>query len=64
MGLSPVDVDQMSYWQLFATAEGWAEAHKTDGMTERDADDIWDWMATMPPVPVSHKRKDAINGGA
>jgi len=60
MGFSPLDVDQMSYWQLLATAEGWNEAHAaaaSSGNSEHDVDEIFEWMQTRPSVPLTLKRK-------
>lgn len=65
MGLSARDVDDMSYWQLFATADGWANAHDVSHpgkLSEREADEIWEWMKTRPPVPASHHHNLKPNG--
>jgi hypothetical protein len=55
MGFSPIEVDQMSYWQLLSAAAGWTEAHKPDDgkLTNGEADEIWDWMQSLPPMPLT-----------
>lgn len=50
MGFSPVEVDQMSMWQLLVTIEGWAEARAATegGISPQEADDLWQWLQEKP----------------
>jgi len=50
----------MSMWQFIAAVEGWIKANtsedeKSEGgmMAQKDADEIWEWMQTMPQVPLT-----------
>jgi hypothetical protein len=44
MGFSPAEVDRMSPWQFAAAAAGFATIHGEPGMSEAEADEIWEWM--------------------
>lgn len=46
----------MSMWQLLITLEGWAEAHAKgeNGMSQKEADDIWQWLQSKP-LPLKAK---------
>lgn len=60
IGCTPEQVDRMSMWQFIAAVEGWIKANtsedeKSEGgmMAQKDADEIWEWMQTMPQVPLT-----------
>jgi hypothetical protein len=44
--------------------ETWAEAHSTNPNTlsDDDADEIWEWMQGLPPIPLTLKEARANAG--
>jgi len=44
-------------WQFRAAVEGWLTANRaSEGgstLSEKEKDEIWDWMQTRPAVPAS-----------
>jgi hypothetical protein len=57
MGYTPHEVDDMSMWEFHVVVEGWQKANSLDEsggkLSEAEKDEIWEWMETMPPVPLS-----------
>ncbi|MDX0230242.1 hypothetical protein GOC14_06735 [Sinorhizobium meliloti] len=57
MGFSPRDVDQMSIWEFMAAVDAWHKANSVEtdsgNLSNRDADEIWEWMQTQTPVPLT-----------
>jgi hypothetical protein len=68
MGIAPSEVKRMSVWEFIAVTDRWIEAHEpADGsqpLREADADEIWDWMQTKPPVPLTLKQARQQANGA
>lgn len=53
MGFSPADIDAMSVWQFEAVCAGYAKQFDDGkGMTDREADELFDWIKSKDDVPV------------
>ena len=59
IGMPPGETKRLSFWEYFAVLDFWNEAHVTDQISETDKDEIWMWMESMPPVPVTGRK---LNG--
>lgn len=62
MGFTPREVDRMTIWEFRAAVDGWnrangnAEDSSGSGggkLSDREKDEIWEWMQEQPPVPVN-----------
>jgi hypothetical protein len=59
MGFTAREVDQMSMWEFRAAVDGWnrangnAEDSSGGPLSEREKDEIWEWMQEQPAVPVN-----------
>jgi tail tube GTA-gp10-like protein len=56
MHYTPQQVDRMSWWQFTAACMGWAKQFQTSGLTETDADDLWNWLQEKDDVALTHRR--------
>jgi hypothetical protein len=46
----------MSMWQFGAAIEGWAKQYESaDGMPEKDAEEIWQWLKGKDDVPLTFR---------
>jgi hypothetical protein len=53
MGYTPREIDDMSIWQFAAAVVGFAKQHEEAGMTDKEADNLWDWLQTKDDVPLA-----------
>lgn len=54
MGFTPREIEDMSLWQFEAAAVGYAKSNGGDeGMTTKEADNLWDWLQSKNDVPVA-----------
>ena len=56
MGMLPTDVDRQSLWQFAAAWNGHVAANTPDTgqLSERQAEDLFDWIDTGPAVEGPH----------
>lgn len=55
MGFTPREIEDMSLWQFEAAVVGYAKQFGDDsGMTETEADDLFDWLQSKTDVPMAH----------
>jgi hypothetical protein len=56
----------MSIYQIMAAADGWIEAHEVKDdrkLSETEADEIWAWMQTKDPVPLTARKGNGDGRG-
>lgn len=54
MGYTPREVEDMSLWQFQAVCEGYSKQFGDDGLTEQQADELWEWLQSTGDSPTAH----------
>jgi hypothetical protein len=54
MGFTPRDINDMSLWQFEAVCEGWAKQYGDEGLSETQADELWEWLQSKELGATAH----------
>ena len=55
MGFTPREIEDMSLWQFEAACVGYSKQFDDGtGMTEAEADDLFDWLQSKTDVALAH----------
>lgn len=51
MGYTPREIEDMSLWQFNAVVSAHVSQNNPSGLTETEADELWDWLQSKEDGP-------------